>query len=62
MLRLNRSMTSRSDDVIARLARMRGLLDDKYAHALTDIRSVAELAAQLSGTPAPESAVRQVGL
>jgi len=55
-------MTSRSDDVIARLARMRGLLDDKYAHALTDIRSVAELAAQLSGSPAPESAVRQVGL
>jgi len=40
-------MTSRADDVIARLVRLRRLLDDKFAHAHTDIRTVAQLATQL---------------
>lgn len=53
VLRLNRSMTSHSDDVIARLVRLRRLLDDKYAHAHADIRSVAQLAAQLQAMNLP---------
>jgi len=59
VLRLNRSMTSHSDDVIAQLARLRRVLDDRYAHAHADIRPLSQLAAQLGGTPAPEAAVRQ---
>jgi len=51
-------MTSHSDDVVAQLARLRRVLDDKYAHARANIRSVAQLAAQLGGTPVPEAAVR----
>ena len=58
VLRLNRSMTSHSDDVIAHLVRLRRVLDDKYAHAHANIRSVAQLAAQLGGTPEPETPVR----
>ena len=58
MLRLNRSMTSHSDDVITHLMRLRRVLDDKYTHAHADIRSVAQLAAQLGNTPEPEAPVR----
>ena len=58
--RLNRSMTSHYDDVVAQLARMRRVLDDQYAHAHDDIRSVAELAARLGAatTTTPRAAVR----
>ena len=54
----NRSMTSHSDDVIAQLARLRQILDDKYTHAHSSIRSVAQLAAQMGSTPEPETPVR----
>jgi len=58
VLRLNTSMTSHSDDVIAQLVRMRRVLDDDYTHAQTDIRSVAQLATQLGNTAEPETPVR----
>jgi len=58
VLRLNRSMTSHSDDVITQLARLRRVLDDKYTHAHASVRSVARLAAQLGRTAEPETPVR----
>jgi len=52
-------MTSRSDDVIRQLVRMRRVLDDKFTHAHSNVRSLAELARRLGGTSEPETPVRQ---
>lgn len=58
VLRLNQSVTSHSGDVIAQLARMRQMLEDQYAHAHANIRSVSQLASRMGRAPEPETPVR----